>query len=71
MKSKVIIMATKWFIGCFILTLICAGICEEFPNIKREVFYFIATPSIIMMGVSTFAIVVNAIHTNHEKRYRN
>jgi len=68
MKDKVIIMATKWFIVCFIMTLTCAFICDKFSEYKREVFYFIAIPSIIMMGVSVFAIVINAIHTEHEKR---
>ena len=71
MKDKVIIMATKWFIGCFISTLLCGVICTEYSEYKREVYYFIAIPSIIMMGVSVFAIVINAIHTEHENRYRN
>jgi hypothetical protein len=67
MKDKVIIMATKWFIVCFILTLLAAIMCEKFPYYKHEIYYFIAIPSIVMMGVSVFAIVINAIHTEHEK----
>lgn len=67
MKRKVFEMAAKWLIGCFIITLVSAGICEEFPNIKREIFYFIAIPSITLMGVAVFILIVNAIHTEHEK----
>lgn len=67
MKRKVIKMAARWFIGCFIMTLVSAFMCEKIPNYKNEIYYFIAVPSIIMMGVSVFAIVVNGIHTEHEK----
>jgi hypothetical protein len=54
----------KWFLCSFITTILSGLLCDIKPDYKLEIFYFLFTPSIVMVGISTFAIVVNAIHTD-------
>lgn len=60
--------STKWFISSFISVLLSAAACEYIPDWKREIFYFIAAPSICMMGISTFVIVNNSINRGPHDR---
>lgn len=64
MQKIIMKISFKWFLCSFIATILSGLLCNIKPEYKLEIFYFVFTPSIAMVAVSTFAIVVNAIHTD-------
>lgn len=67
MKKIIMKISLKWFLCSFISTVLSAVLCNSKPEYKLELFYFIFLPSMGMLTLSTFAIIVNAIHTDDKR----